>query len=318
MNYNLRKDWRGYFSPSFYDKLTKGIWKPLMELIAHDPELDVQIRNNYINVYYKGGNLLEIKSKGYEFDPHYFYNEDLDFYSKNIPITFIEKINAGKEIKKKRNNKDIIPDKILADKIIKEIKTREIELLDYFKSGRFREYIAVAKQAMDSWRKNNKRNERKDQHYISLSNRSFSSSNNIVVIDLEFKLSKKKSQHKYNNTGKNPTFDIIGIDEKGQLYIIELKENMEADGPNKKANVEDHLSDFEKSIGDDIERDFNLEIAQLIHVKNELGLLSLKDIKVKMDKPIFAISYSGDNEDEFYSAHPEILSVKVNNNKLLK
>ena len=318
MNYNIRKDWRGYFSPSFYDKLTKGIWKPLMELIAHDPELDVQIRKNYINVYYKGGNLLEIKSKGYKFDPHYFYNEDFDFYSKNIPITFIEKINAGKEIKKKRNNKDIIPDKILADKIIKEIKTREIELLDHFKSGRFKEYIAVAKQAMDSWRKNNKRNERKDQHYISLSNRSFSSSNNIVVVDIEFKLSTNKNQHYYNNTGTSPSFDIIGIDETGQLYVIELKENKSADGENKKANVDNHLADFENSIGEDIKGDFISEITQLVHIKNELGLLSLKGIKVSKNKPIFAISYSGENEDSFYSSHPDILHIKVKNHKLIK
>lgn len=287
-----------------------------MELIAHDPELDVQIRKNYINVYYKGGSLIKLEYSGPKFDKNYFYNPTLSGYSEAFPISYINKILKGKELPL-RAKKEKIPSYKIAKSVDNQLRDKCSNLKDLFKNGEYFEFLNLAKKTMDDWGIESKA-ERKDQHYISIANKTFSPDNNIIVVDLEFKLSKKKSQHKYNNTGKNPTFDIIGIDEKGQLYIIELKENMKADGPNKKANVEDHLSDFEKSIGDDIERDFNLEIAQLIHVKNELGLLSLKDIKVKMDKPIFAISYSGDNEDEFYSAHPEILSVKVNNNKLLK
>ena len=41
-------------SETFVKKL-KGEWKPLLEYILSDSELDLQIRDNYINVYYQGG-----------------------------------------------------------------------------------------------------------------------------------------------------------------------------------------------------------------------------------------------------------------------
>lgn len=316
MNNNLRDDWRGYLTSSFYDKLIKGSWKPLMELIANDPELDVQIRNNYLNIYYKGGSLIKLKNSGPTFDRNYFYNKTLPEYSESFPISYIEKVANCKELPM-RAKKERIPSFTVAKNIDTKLNDKLSNLKNYFQNGEYENFLNLAKKTMDDWDIERKA-ERKDQHYIAIANKTFSPDNNIIVVDLEFELSKKKSHHKYNNTGKNPIFDIIGIDDKGQLYVIELKENMKADGPNKKANVEDHLADFEKSIGQDLDRDFNSEIEQLIRVKNELGLLSLKDIKVLRNKPIFAISYSGEKEDEFYSSHPEILPIKVKNNKLVK
>lgn len=47
-------------SGSFINSLAHGSLKPLLERVKIDPDLDLQIRNGYINIYYKGNNLLKL------------------------------------------------------------------------------------------------------------------------------------------------------------------------------------------------------------------------------------------------------------------
>ena len=67
--------WRGTFSKHFEDKLKKGPLFSLLNYAKEDKELDVQFRNNYINIYYKSGNILRIRPSAYEFDKFYFYTD---------------------------------------------------------------------------------------------------------------------------------------------------------------------------------------------------------------------------------------------------
>lgn len=60
----------------FYQDLLSGSFSSLLEYVIDDPSLDLQIRENYINIYYRGGNILKIDKKGtgynYFFDMKYF------------------------------------------------------------------------------------------------------------------------------------------------------------------------------------------------------------------------------------------------------
>jgi hypothetical protein len=50
------------FIQSFVD--TKGKYRRILQLVQKDPELDLQIRNNYINIYYKGHSLIKLEESG--------------------------------------------------------------------------------------------------------------------------------------------------------------------------------------------------------------------------------------------------------------
>ena len=51
----------------FVKELKSGLLEPILRLVEHDTTLGIEIRENYINVYYRGGNLLRIEEKGEAF-----------------------------------------------------------------------------------------------------------------------------------------------------------------------------------------------------------------------------------------------------------
>jgi len=55
-------------SRGFIDELKSGFLQPVLELVKRDFTLCLEIRKNYINIYYRGGNILKIAEKGHVFD----------------------------------------------------------------------------------------------------------------------------------------------------------------------------------------------------------------------------------------------------------
>jgi len=71
-------------SKNFQNDLIAGLLQPLLVRVKQDNTLMLAIRKNYINIYYRGGNIIRVKtnSKGRysaAFDSQY------NVFNKNLP-----------------------------------------------------------------------------------------------------------------------------------------------------------------------------------------------------------------------------------------
>ena len=277
---------------------------------AKDPnnELDIQYRDNYINIYYLGGSLLKLKGEGsMEFDEHYYYPP-----SKKFPISHIEalidndfsKINKSgqlseDDLKKRRQEAEQIYERI------KSSRDNDLNRLRSAKKEDVSQILSEMKGVMKNWKGCKSRNavdERTVQHYISLFNKEFASGSDFIVIDLEYKLSGRSAyripKHQMGAKKGQPRIDIVAIEKStGQLYVLELKYGLKS--TKGKAGVVDHYNDYLNSVGaDDKWEDFWNDIDSLVKVQKKDNVLS-ETISLNKSKPIFGFIYKPEkNEDE--------------------
>lgn len=309
---------RGNLSQQFLTKLTKGNLQSVIKYILGDTDLDVQLRDNYLNVYYKGGNILRIKPKTVFFDKFYFYWGHPNGY----PKSYVEKVANGKEKEINPRTTRPIPSKSEALEIVSSLDMMLNKLVQYLPKHP-EAFFTQAKSVMDSWFDKWSHQERHDQQEISIMNRSAGSDSDLAVIDIEFAVSTNKPYNKAKNKkGKDKVcrFDIIAVDHVGQLYVIELKQNEAADSVDNSANVQVHKSDFDDTIGNDDKNLFAQEMAQVAEQKKALGILS-KSLHVDTSlSPVFAVAYSGDNPKVFNEKYRKegICVVEVSTDRKLK
>lgn len=146
------KGFRGLES-RFMEDLQKGLLSSLKDLVKRDSSLSLEIRNNYINIYYRGGNLLrlrEVKENTYLpfFDCNYFNEKD----------SFLERFGKLKEIR-------------LACDIER--------LLDK---------LQLLKSEMDSWFSKNTKTEREFQQVVvwEKNNSSVANFTDYFIVDIEY------------------------------------------------------------------------------------------------------------------------------------
>lgn len=290
---------------------------------AKDPnnELDIQYRDNYINIYYLGGSLLKLKGEGsMEFDEHYYYPP-----SKKYPISHIEalidndfsKINKSgqlseDDLKKKRQEAEQIYERI------KSSRDNDLNRLRSAKKEDVGQILSEMKGVMKNWKGCKSRNavdERTVQHYISLFNKEFASGSDFIVIDLEYKLSGRSAyripKHQMGAKKGQPRIDIVAIEKStGQLYVLELKYGLKS--TERKSGVVEHYDDYLKSVGaEDQWFAFWKDIKFLVDVQKKDNVLS-KDVWLKEAKPIFGFVY----KPEFSEVESDEFNQKLIKNNL--
>ena len=254
---------RGIHNKKFAESLIKGKLKQMLIAISNDNDLDVQIRKNYLNIYYQGGNIARVKSENsIEFDEFYFY---LDM--KTIP------------------KKDLPQDKI------KALKTQRKSLVSKFKVGNYKDYFENAKVIMDKWFEKKEKPERLEQHKLSIENQYNKS--DYTIIDLEFEVSIKSDyvcNHIPDNKvkAKKPRFDIIAINKQGKLCVIELKKGLGA--IHNTSGLQEHWDCYQQSIGRNHEP-FMREMTFLLKQKQDFNLID-KRVVINNPDPEFMFAYS--------------------------
>jgi len=254
----------------------------LIEMVKNDDELVLQIREDYFNVYYKGGNMLKVSSENsFQFDYNYFKCE----------ISLDTQEQRKKRIDKRRS-------------ILESLKnTRD-----------YKTFIDEMKKLMDKywiWLYNEKHrslHEKDTQHALCISN---TESTDYTIIDLEFQVSTRKDcTYHYEPFSlprhpgiyvceKSPRFDIIAVrNSDHRLCVIELKNGLDA--LVGKSGIGDHADSFEGSIGKNplAELTFTKKMEKVVSDKKRLKLLS-DDFYIDEKQPIeFIYAYAFKSEDE--------------------
>ncbi|MDN5343498.1 MAG: hypothetical protein PWP28_2378 [Oceanotoga sp.] len=118
-------------SNNFIKNLKDGILKPILEYIKEDSNLILEIRNDYINIYYRGGNLLKISEKTIGISKYDFYFNNkyiLNPNKTNVKITNNMKVIDSTNPKDVEKWIDIIPHiKYEMDKWLSKYKKLEKE-----------------------------------------------------------------------------------------------------------------------------------------------------------------------------------------------
>lgn len=287
-NKEIKRPIRKISNDRLWQKLDTGELKSVMEY-ASDPknQLDIQIRDNYLNVYYKGGNILEIRQRALKFDKFYFYTD------KSKRKTHL--LDSAK--KGDKNAKQIIND-------LEEERTKMLNILIQEKDAK--KYFEQAKSVMDKWfdflekELNIHHYEKEEQQNISMNNH-FGNSD-YTVLDLEYEVS-TLSPFKYNGPKDivnkvRPRFDIIAIDNKThRLVVIELKKGMGATGG--VSGIMPHIVCFKHTIGRDKEGIFLKEMKDLCNQKIELGFIDRTQF-ISDESPEFIFAFADKpGEDKF-------------------
>ena len=255
-----------------WKKLTEGEYKEIIEYSSkRENDLDVQIRDNYLNIYYRGGSLLRIKPRSRDFDELYFHR----------------RASEGDELSKEKWD---------------SYKQKKKEMRDKLENEGMEAFCRDMKVIMNEWDENLRKinvshDEKNEQQEISMNNRGDTP---YTVVDLEYAVS-RNSKFCYNGKkGKKvPRFDIIAVDKSGQLYVIELKTGLGA--TKGSSGIEPHIDCFNHSIGRDEENEFVTEMHELLEQKKQLGLIDESIFIDVNKKPQFIFAFSDKEGEDKYN-----------------
>jgi len=287
-------------SNELWKKLTEGVYQEIINYASkRENDLDVQIRDNYLNIYYQGGNLLRIYPRTLFFDEFYFHRGAKDLRKTHL----IERANDG--------------DKTCIARWESYKKQRD-NMLETLKNDGMGTYSAEMKKIMNEWESDLNtigisHDEKNEQQQISMNNRGTTP---YTVIDLEYAVS-TTSAFSYNGKleKKVPRFDIIAVDKTGQLYVIELKTGLGA--IDNDSGIGPHMDCFKHTIGRDENNIFVSEMAGLLKQKKELSLID-KSIKIdEKKKPLFIFAFSDKPGENLYNNFIDACREKGYNGKVI-
>ncbi|MDO8804008.1 MAG: hypothetical protein Q7R35_06240 [Elusimicrobiota bacterium] len=258
----------------FIHDLMAGSLKPLYEEIREDDTLDLQIRDNYLNIYYRGGSILKLTKVGNtaiyltDFDANYLYEEE----------------------------QPLIRHKCIED---------EKSLYGWIS------LLPGLKRCMDKFFHRHPKNEREfAQNFVRENNRTkiIVPGPDYFICDVEYSFTVPGAKGQFDAVAVK--WDSTAVARKNprglRLALIELKFG---DGALAgKAGIEKHITDAEKFLANYDQSGFRAEMKTVFNQKRKLGyILNRKDIESFSDeKPEYIFILA--NHDPASTAIKQVLS----------
>jgi hypothetical protein len=219
-------------SNTFIADLHKG---KLLEYVKRDNTIDLEIRENYINIYYRGGNALRVTEIG---NKRYDYHFDKEYLKV---ATF------------------------LSEDTINTYKTK----LDWIN------YFPAVKQAMDFYFTKYSKEEREYQQLLVRENNysSIANSTDYFIIDIEYDNRKNaRFDIVVVEWRSDASIRKLKNDYKPKLVVIEMKYG---DGAFKgSSGISKHITDFNNFIANpQTVEEFKQEMLGVFSQKRQLGLI---------------------------------------------
>ena len=247
---NEAKKSRRGLDDDFLKALKNGLLKPLLALVKADSTLMLAIRDNYINIYYRGGNLVKVASKGagqYQAEFNWQYAENWPPEAQGV--VFSQGDLA--DLKERLSKNDIL-------------KTQE----------QMKPWLAAfpsLKQIMDIWLTKHGKSEREFQQLVVRENNfsNLANQTDYFIVDIEAAYPGARFDllaAKWPATQKDRRNDQVG------LAFIEMKYGEKA--LTGEAGLSKHLKDIEEFIKVPGQlAGLHETVAKQLQQLNELGLL---------------------------------------------
>lgn len=219
----------------FFQELKTGLLNPLLKYVQDDNTLDLEIRADYINIYYRGGNILRVNNNGIA---GFLFHFEEKYLTKH-PFLVAQTLNNFKIIKDWNN------------------------------------FFPLAKQAMDYYFTKYAKQEREYQQLVVRENNNSTIANgtDYFILDVEFDNHANArfdmiavewpsiASHRKLSKGFKP-----------KLVVIEMKYG---DGSFKgNAGIQKHISDFQIFKSNPVKVGaFKDEMLEVFKQKRDLGLI---------------------------------------------
>jgi hypothetical protein len=226
-------------SPSFLKDLTGGMLSSLLERMQQDLSLETGIRSDYLNIYYRGGNLLRVKARP---DGRYTF-----FFDENYRTT---------------DNQTKHP-----------LPKDTVESVDDVKA--WVTMIPVLKDMMDLWFGKHPKDERALQQLVAWENNSspWANGTDYFIIDIEYDNHKGARFDlvalRWEST---PLARKLANGYLPRLTIIEMKAG---DGTlQNRAGIRGHLDQMQHFLqNEEHVNEFKVEMLEVLRQKRELNLI---------------------------------------------
>ena len=224
----------------FVKDLKEGILQDLLQELKNDNTLMLDFRNDYINIYYRGGWVcyLEYKKSSNSYKDTNFNPNYVDKYSSITGDNSYDFCKEEREIKTREDCKELI----------KVIQARK-QVMNYHKDN-----------------ENQKSTMELENKQIIIRENNYDTKSNYTIVDTEY------------HTSNSGQFDMIGVSRKGSDYnnlklaIIELKYGTKSF--NGESGVYGHFKKITRLTDKEI-TDLKEDAAEMLKYKIDLGLIKM-------------------------------------------